>query len=70
MPSSHPAPPPCHWFSRLAAVLDPIRERLDPISAGRVGAHITVTPPFAEAPSSADEERVVSTVRDVAAMEL
>jgi hypothetical protein len=23
MPSSHPGPPPCHWFSVLAAVLDP-----------------------------------------------
>jgi hypothetical protein len=23
MPSSHPTPPPCHWFSRLASVLDP-----------------------------------------------
>src|SRR5581483_715680 len=23
MPSSHPLPPPCHWFSRLASVLDP-----------------------------------------------
>ena len=58
-------PPP-----ELAAVLDPIRERLDPISAGRVGAHITVTPPFSEAPSGADEELVAFSVRDVAAMEL
>src|SRR4051812_11704716 len=23
MPSSHPSPPPCHWISRLASVLDP-----------------------------------------------
>src|SRR4051812_17462526 len=23
MPSSHPLPPSCHWFSRLAAALDP-----------------------------------------------
>src|SRR3954471_5922431 len=23
MPSSHPTPPPCHWFSTLASVLDP-----------------------------------------------
>jgi DDE superfamily endonuclease len=23
MPSSHPTPPPCHWFSALAAALDP-----------------------------------------------
>lgn len=23
MPSSHPAPPPYHWFSGLASVLDP-----------------------------------------------
>jgi hypothetical protein len=23
MLSSHPTPPPCHWFSLLAAVLDP-----------------------------------------------
>ena len=48
---------------QLAAALDPIRARLDPISAGRVGAHITLTPPFADAPSGAQEERVASTVR-------
>lgn len=47
----------------LASVLDPIRRRLDPTSAGRLGAHITLTPPFAAAPSSADEERVGSAVR-------
>jgi hypothetical protein len=23
MPSSHPPPPPCHWYSRLASALDP-----------------------------------------------
>ena len=23
MPSSHPTPPPCHWFSALASILDP-----------------------------------------------
>ncbi|MBX9580617.1 MAG: hypothetical protein K2X87_09945, partial [Gemmataceae bacterium] len=23
MTSSHPTPPPCHWFSGLAAALDP-----------------------------------------------
>ena len=23
MPSSHPLPPSCHWFSRLASALDP-----------------------------------------------
>src|SRR5262245_53780187 len=23
MPSSHPLPPPCHWFFRLASALDP-----------------------------------------------
>lgn len=51
-------------------LLDPIRERLDPFSAGRFGAHITVTPPFAAAPSSADEERVRTAVRDVPSMTL
>lgn len=54
----------------LASVLDPIRERLDPISAGRFGAHITLTPPFAAAPSSADEERVRTAIRGVASMRL
>jgi 2'-5' RNA ligase len=53
-----------------SSVLDPIRERLDPISAGRVGAHITVTPPFAEAPSTADEDDLASSIRGVAAMTL
>lgn len=23
MPSSHPLPPSCHWFSRLSSALDP-----------------------------------------------
>jgi len=23
MPSSHPLPPSCHWFSRVASALDP-----------------------------------------------
>jgi 2'-5' RNA ligase len=54
----------------LASILDPIRERLDPVSAGRFGAHITVTPPFAAAPSSADEERVRTAVRGVPSMKL
>jgi 2'-5' RNA ligase len=54
----------------LASLLDPIRERLDPFSAGRFGAHITVTPPFATVPSIADEERVRTAVRGVASMRL
>jgi 2'-5' RNA ligase len=54
----------------LASVLDPIRQRLDPVSADRVGAHITLTPPFAAAPSPADEERVGSAVRAIASMKL
>jgi len=54
----------------LASILDPIRERLDPVSAGQFGAHITVTPPFAAAPSSADEERVRTAVRSAASMRL
>jgi 2'-5' RNA ligase len=54
----------------LASLLDPIRERLDPFSAGRYGAHVTVTPPLAAAPSSADEERVRTAVRGVASMKL
>ena len=47
----------------LTAVLDPIREQFDPVSASRVGAHITVTPPFIGPPSSADEARVAAVVR-------
>jgi 2'-5' RNA ligase len=58
-------PPP-----NLASALDPIRERLDPVSAARIGAHITLTPPFAAAPSSADEERVRTAIRGVASMRL
>ncbi len=58
-------PPP-----ELASVLDPIRMRLDPESAGRVGAHVTLTPPFAAVPSSADEERIEIAVRSAASMRL
>jgi 2'-5' RNA ligase len=54
----------------LASILDPIRLRMDPESAGRVGAHITLTPPFAAVPNSADEERVASAIRGVASMRL
>jgi len=54
----------------LASVLDPIRERLDPESARRFGAHITVTPPFAAAPSPADETRVRKLIRGIAATRL
>jgi 2'-5' RNA ligase len=52
----------------LGAILDPIRERLDPISAAGIGAHITVTPPFAAAPSPADEARVRAAVRSAASI--
>ena len=58
-------PPP-----EIASVLDPIRERLDPVSAATFGAHVTVTPPFAAAPSAADEERVETAIRIVASMRL
>jgi 2'-5' RNA ligase len=54
----------------LATVLDPIRQRLDPESAAAFGAHITLTPPLAAAPNSADEERVASVIRGVASMRL
>lgn len=54
----------------LAAVLDPIRKQFDPVSATRVGAHITVTPPFVGAPTPADEARVGSVVRRVQSMRL
>ena len=54
----------------LAAILDPIREQFDPVSASRVGAHITVTPPFIGAPSPADEARVGSVVCGIPAMRL
>jgi 2'-5' RNA ligase len=58
-------PPP-----NLAADLDSIRERLDPASAAHIGAHLTLTPPFAVAPTSADEERVRLAIRGVASMRL
>lgn len=58
-------PPPT-----LASALDPIRERFDPASAAQIGAHITLTPPFAAAPSAADEERVRTAIRGVASMRL
>ena len=54
----------------LAAVLDPIRERLDPVSAGPFGAHITVTPPFVGAPTPAAEARVGSLIRRRPSMSL
>lgn len=55
---------------QIASVLDPIRERLDPVSAATFGAHITVTPPFIAAPSAADEERVEKAIRDKAPVRL
>lgn len=58
-------PPPA-----LASALDPIRERFDPVSAAHIGAHITLTPPLAAAPSSADEERVGTAIRGVPSMRL
>jgi 2'-5' RNA ligase len=54
----------------LAAVLDPIRERFDPVSADRVGAHITVTPPLVDAPTPADEAQVGSVIRHIPSMSL
>lgn len=54
----------------LAAILDPIRERLDPISAGRFGAHITVTPPFVGALTPDQVARVQSVVRQLPPMSL
>ena len=56
--------------SNLASALDPIRARLDPVSAATIGAHVTLTPPFATAPTSADEERVLTAIRGVASMRL
>jgi 2'-5' RNA ligase len=56
--------------TELAAVLDPIRQRFDPVSASRVGAHITVTPPFIGAPGPADVARVGSVVGGIPAMKL
>lgn len=58
-------PPPA-----LAAALDPIRERFDPSSAAHIGAHITLTPPLAAAPSSADEARIRAAIRVVASVRL
>ena len=54
----------------LAAGLDAIRERFDPVSARRVGAHISVTPPLARAPTPDDEARMGSVLREVPAMRL
>lgn len=54
----------------LTSVLDPIRERLDPTSAGWFSAHITLAPPFAVPPSPADEQRVERAIRGVAPMRL
>ena len=58
-------PPP-----EVAAVLAPIRERFDPVSADRLGAHITVTPPFVGAPTPADESHLGSVVRPLRSMRL
>ena len=54
----------------LAAVLDPIREQWDPVSAQMVGAHITITPPFREAPTAVDEARVATCIRRLPSMRL
>lgn len=54
----------------LAAILDPIRMRLDPVSAQRIGAHITVTPPFGRTPTLAEEARVGSVVGSIPSMHL
>lgn len=56
--------------SAIASALDPTRERFDPASAAQIGAHITLTPPFAPAPSSADEEHLRTVIRGVASMGL
>ena len=58
-------PPPS-----LASALDRIRARFDPASAAQIGAHITLTPPFAAAPSSADVEGVRTAIRGVASMRM
>lgn len=57
-------PPP------LAAALDSVRERFDPASAAHIGAHITLTPPLAATPGSADEVRVRAAIRAVAPVRL
>jgi 2'-5' RNA ligase len=54
----------------LAAILDPIRMRLDPVTAERIGAHVTVTPPFSRAPMPPDEARVSSVVGSTAPLDL
>ncbi len=54
----------------LASILNRLRERFDPFSAGSFGSHITVTPPFAAAPSPTDEERVREAVRHATSMTL
>ena len=54
----------------VAAILDPIRMRLDPVSAERIGAHITVTPPFSRALGPPDEARVGSVVGSMQPLDL
>ena len=56
-------PPP-----EVAEVLNPIRERFDPVSADRASAHVTVTPPFVEGPTPAEESRVGSVVGRIGSM--
>lgn len=54
----------------LASVLDPIRERLDPVPAAQIGTHITLTPPFAAVPNFADVELVRTVIGSVPAWRL
>ena len=57
--------------SNLASALDPIRARLDPVSAATIGAHAALTPPFATAPTSPEtRRRVLTAIRGVASMRL
>ncbi len=54
----------------LAAKVDAIRSRFDPVSAAIFGTHITLTPPFARAPAPADLDRLSAVVFEFPRSEL
>jgi 2'-5' RNA ligase len=58
-------PPP-----EIARVLDPIRQRLDPVAAAVLGPHITLTPGFIGAPSESDEKKLAAILGSIEPMTL
>jgi 2'-5' RNA ligase len=49
--------------SVLASALNLIRERVDPVSAAAIGAHISLTPPLTKVPNTAAEGRIEAVIR-------